>query len=113
MRWGIRAIIGISFSEIFFGNCLALGIPCLTVKKDDIEIIQKTAVEHPTETFLIDLESISITFLNNSWHFSIEPGPLKMLKSGNWDATSLLLDRSKELDELMGKLPYLNQFQNL
>ena len=27
-RWGIRAIIAESYSEIFFGNCVAIGVPC-------------------------------------------------------------------------------------
>ena len=31
-RWCIAAVVGESFSEIFFGNSLAIGMPCLTVE---------------------------------------------------------------------------------
>ena len=41
---------------------------------------------------------------------SIDPGPLDMLRSGRWDATSQLLDRGPQVDALMQTLPYINQF---
>src|SRR5437763_10773705 len=43
-RWGIRAVVGESFSEIFFGNSVVLGMPCLTVTAADAEALL-TAVE--------------------------------------------------------------------
>ena len=41
LRWGIRAIIGESFAEIFYSNCVAIGIPCFTLPKELIKKIQK------------------------------------------------------------------------
>ena len=43
MRWGIRAVVGESFAEIFYGNCLALGIPCLSASHDLMLAIQAAA----------------------------------------------------------------------
>ena len=40
MRWGIKAIIGESFADIFYSNCIAIGIPCFTLPKKSIEEIQ-------------------------------------------------------------------------
>ena len=37
MRWGIKAIIGESFADIFYSNCIAIGIPCFTLPKKFIE----------------------------------------------------------------------------
>jgi len=41
MRWGIKAIIGESFADIFYNNCIAIGIPCFTLPKKSIQEIQK------------------------------------------------------------------------
>jgi len=40
MRWGIKAIIGESFADIFYSNCIAIGIPCFTLSKKSIKEIQ-------------------------------------------------------------------------
>merc|ERR1711991_1049045 len=41
LRWGIRAIIGESFAEIFYCNCIAIGIPCFTLPKKLVKNIQE------------------------------------------------------------------------
>src|ERR687895_884514 len=39
-RRGIRAMVGESFSEIFFGNSVALGMPCVTARPVDVDRLQ-------------------------------------------------------------------------
>ena len=36
-RWGIEACVGESFSEIFRGNSLAIGLACVTVSREAVE----------------------------------------------------------------------------
>ena len=35
-RWGVHAVVGESFADIFFGNCVAMGIPCVTASEADV-----------------------------------------------------------------------------
>ena len=112
IRWGIRAIIGQSFSEIFFGNCLALGIPCATASAKHINKLQKAINYHPKETWDLIISSQLIKNHSQSLKLRIEPGPLEMLKTGQWDATSQLISQRNSLNNTMKKIPYLNNFNN-
>ncbi len=111
MRWGVRGIVGKSFAEIFFGNCLALGIPCIKASENDIDLIQKSTLTNPDYIWRISLEELRISNPTLSYKFILDTGPLEMLKTGTWDATSQLIHRQPEIIQTMKLLPYLNSFK--
>ena len=111
MRWGIRLIIGESFAEIFFGNCLALGIPCLTTSKTEIAKLQNLVNKNPKQIWDFKLNERSISNQQEIINLNIEEGAYKMLISGKWDATSQLLDEEEMIRKTVRNLPYLNNFK--
>ena len=111
MRWGIRLIIGESFAEIFFGNCLALGIPCLTSAKKEISRLQNLVIENPKQVWDFQLKELSISSKKENFKLSLEKGAHNMLYTGKWDATSQLLNEEEKINKTFKNLPYLNNFQ--
>ena len=111
MRWGIRLIIGESFAEIFFGNCLALGIPCLTTSKEEIIKLQKLVDKNNNQIWNFNLKNLSITNQKEIFKLHLDEGPYNMLYSGKWDATSQLLNEEEKINKTFNSLPYLNNFQ--
>ena len=110
MRWGIRAVIGVSFAEIFYGNCLALGIPCATAGVEDIRKLQDAVESDPAAEWTLDLESLTVSDGTTTQAMALAGGALDMLRSGQWDATGQLLARDLELSRTMAALPYLHSF---
>ena len=110
MRWGIRAVVGVSFAEIFFGNCLALGIPCASASPDQIRAIQALVNDNATRHWTLDLNQMTLASDQDCWDVTIDAGPRDMLRSGRWDATSQLIDNSFKVKTLMDGMPYLNHF---
>ena len=111
MRWGIRLIIGESFAEIFFGNCLALGIPCMTASKQAITKLQNLVIQNSNQIWDFNLKDLSISNQKESFKLYLEEGAYKMLYSGKWDATSQLLDAEDKINNTVRNLPYLNSFK--
>jgi 3-isopropylmalate/(R)-2-methylmalate dehydratase small subunit len=121
MRWGIRAVIGESFAEIFFGNCLALGIPCLTASPADVAALQRAIGATPAALLTLDVEALRLRLqgpaasgafahLPSQFPLQLAEGPLRMLVSGQWDGTSQLLDQEEALQVTIGRIPYLIDF---
>ena len=106
MRWGIKAIIGESFAEIFYSNCIAIGIPCFTLPTKSIQDIQK--YNDNKSLFLeIDLKKSLAKAKDLNFQLDIKESSKKMFLSGEWDATSTLLENENLIEKKNNDLPYL------
>jgi 3-isopropylmalate/(R)-2-methylmalate dehydratase small subunit len=106
-RWGIQAIIGESFAEIFLGNCLAMGLACVTANPDAINRIQQIINTNPQTTLTVNLESLQVVCGDFTAPIMMGDGPRQMMLSGTWDACGQLLAGANTIRETAGKLPYM------
>lgn len=107
-RWGIRGLVGESFSEIFFGNSVALGMPCVTVDVADATRLQEIAERDPAARFTLDLERLTISTGEESIPVRLPAAAREAFLDGSWDATGLLLDRYEDVRAVVDRLPYMN-----
>ena len=106
MRWGIKAIIGESFAEIFYSNCVAIGIPCFTLHKKFIKELQK--YNDNNVLFLkIDMKNLIAKSKDFNFELEIKESARRMFLSGEWDATSKLLENENLIENKFNDLPYL------
>ena len=110
MRWGIRAVVGGSFAEIFFGNCVMLGIPCLVASPEDLEWLQKAIEKSPREMVTVDVASQQVKFGDRTLKATMPDGPRNSLVQGTWDSTAVLLEAGAKIEETAKKLPYVSGF---
>jgi 3-isopropylmalate/(R)-2-methylmalate dehydratase small subunit len=110
MRWGIRAIVGGSYGEIFFGNCVMLGIPCLTVSQADLEWLQKSVERAPQQTVSVDVEKQEVRFGERVIKAAMPEGARNQLVNGTWDSTAVLLEAGAAIEGTTGRLPYVKGY---
>jgi 3-isopropylmalate/(R)-2-methylmalate dehydratase small subunit len=114
-RRGIRAIVGESFSEIFFGNAVMLGMPCVTASPDDVRLVQDLAEAAPETVVALDLAT-GVCEIRGAGEpprrFAIDmpPSARDALVTGAWDATGLLLSDPAAIDRVASALPYISGF---
>jgi 3-isopropylmalate/(R)-2-methylmalate dehydratase small subunit len=109
-RWGIRAAIGESFSDIFFGNSVAIGLPCVTTSPATVATLQAMSEADPQLEVIVDLQKRQVTAGGQTFEVSLPDAAQHGFISGAWDATGLLLDRYEEVDAVAARLPYLASF---
>jgi 3-isopropylmalate/(R)-2-methylmalate dehydratase small subunit len=109
-RWGIRAIVGESFSEIFHGNSTMIGLPCVTASHDDLERLMAAVEADPRTKVSVDLVTGTCTAGALTVPVSLPPHVRDAFATGAWDTTGLLLEDYEQVDATSKRLPYVNGF---
>jgi 3-isopropylmalate/(R)-2-methylmalate dehydratase small subunit len=106
MRWGIKAVIGESFAEIFFGNCVALGIPCLTADEATLGRLMAAAEKSPDAEWTVNISAGNVAGPVNEGA-NLPPGPRSQFLSGRWNSLNELLLDVAGVGKVAGNLPYV------
>jgi 3-isopropylmalate/(R)-2-methylmalate dehydratase small subunit len=109
-RWGIRAVVGESFSEIFFGNSVALGMPCLTVSAADAEALLAAVETDPQAEVTVSVSAETVEVNGTKCPANIPDGARQAFIAGTWDATGQLLDDFEQVRNVAKNLPYVSGF---
>ena len=106
-RRGIRAVVGESFSDIFFGNALMLGMPCVVTGRAEVGTLQALAARDPETLLSVDIDAATVSAGTIAFPLQLPPNAREALLSGAWDATGLLLERYDEVERVAAALPYV------
>ena len=101
-----------SFAEIFFGNCTALGIPAVTLKRDRLESLVADVQADPTIEVTADLEAQTLAWGDQVAAAELPESARTALVSGEWDFLSQLLANGDAISETAASIPYINGFGN-
>lgn len=106
-RAGFRGIIAEGFAEIFFGNSIQLGIPCVKASGDDIQTLVKAINEDPRTQITIDIEVQELRFGDQSIPCEIREGARNSLMNGKWDPLEDLLNGAEQVEAVASNLDYV------
>lgn len=105
-RAGFRAIIAGNFAEIFFGNSINLGIPCVSITDEERVRLAGIIDSNPNGDIKINLIDYKIHASNQEFAFELRKGARDSLINGKWDPIDELLSKSPEIEKVANSLLY-------
>lgn len=106
-RWGIQAIIGESFAEIFFGNCVAIGIPCLTATSEAVTRLQSALAADPTLPMTLEVATGLVRYGDQREALEMPEGVRQAFLAGTWDACGQLVANAPRIRATATQLAYM------
>ena len=105
-RAGFRAIIAGNFAEIFFGNSINLGMPCVSVSDKNRSLIAEWIDQNPYDQMVVDVKELKIRAGDLTFSCDLRPGARDSLLNGSWDPLDELLEANHSIEEVHKDLAY-------
>jgi 3-isopropylmalate/(R)-2-methylmalate dehydratase small subunit len=106
-RHGFRAVLAESFAEIFFGNAITLGMPCLVMDGRDVRSLAALIDEAPQTEINIDIPNGQVSMADVSFPAILPDHAREALVDGRWDAIADLLEGLDAVKATADRLPYM------
>jgi len=110
VRYGIKAIVGESYSEIFLGNSSVLGLPCFTADKASIEALQSLIEGAPETVVDARVDTGVITAGSMTLQAQLPAGVRDAFLTDKWNPTSMLLANFEQVRNTASHVPYVAGF---
>ena len=109
-HWGIEACVGESFSEIFSGNSLAIGLACVTVTHAEVDRLMVVVERAPSTRLVLSLRDRTLEAAGRQVPVGLEGSVRDALLTGTWDASGMLLDDFDVVRGVASRIPYIRGF---
>ena len=106
-RAGFRAIIAGNFAEIFFGNSINLGIPCVSMDAENRITLAQWIESNAGTDVTVDVDSLQVRAGELSLPCEMRAGARESLLNGTWDPLDELLSANSEVDQVAQDLTYI------
>jgi 3-isopropylmalate/(R)-2-methylmalate dehydratase small subunit len=93
--WGFQCIIAPSFADIFYNNCINVGLLPVVLQATEVAELTRAATSHDVVT--VDLEAQTVTYGDEVFRFDIDPFAKTRLRAG-LDQVALTLQHDAEIE---------------
>ena len=105
-RAGFRAIVAESFAEIFYGNSLTLGMPCVEATSVQLRRMRELVDADPGVEVTVDVAARTVTVGEERFDVQIRDSARSALLEGRWDPLADLMEHRDDVHRLAQRLGY-------
>ena len=106
-RAGFRAVIAGNFAEIFFGNSINLGIPCVSMDSGNRHTLAQWIDSNPQIPVTVDVDLLQVRAGDLTLPCEMRAGARDSLLNGAWDPLDELLSATSQVDQVAQNLAYV------